>query len=143
MSDFPLPVFHFEVEWGGSNIGFSEVAGLNIETQVIEYRTGDSKDYAPRKMPGIPKWGNITLKRGIVPKDNEFYDWLKTSFELRSVEKRDLTIKLLDENHDPTISWSVHDAFPIKVEGPGLKSTGNEVAIESLEIAHEGIEIIM
>jgi phage tail-like protein len=140
MAQYPLPVFHFQVEWGGTNIGFSEVSGLNIETQLIEYRDGASPEYSAVKMPGIPKYGNITLKRGIVPDDNEFFAWLNTT-SLNKVERRDLTISLLNEAHEPVMSWKAKNAFPVKIEGAGLKATGNEVAIESIEVAHEGLMI--
>jgi phage tail-like protein len=140
MADYPLPVFHFQVEWGGTNLGFSEVSGLNLETQVVEYRDGLSPEYSAKKMPGIPKYGNITLKRGVVPADNEFYKWLNTT-KLNKVERRNLTISLLNEEHAPVMTWKVANCFPVKVEGPGLKATGNEVAIESIEIAHEGLTI--
>lgn len=140
MADYPLPVFHFQVQWGGKNLGFAEVSGLNLETQMIEYRDGLSPIYSSIKMPGIPKYGNITLKRGILPADNDFYKWLNTT-KLNTVERRDLTISLLNENHEPVMTWKATKAFPVKVEGPGLKATGNEVAIESVEIAHEGLTI--
>ena len=140
MSEYPLPGYHFQVEWGGSRLGFTEVSGLDIEIQVIEYREGNSPDYSAMKMPGIPKYSNITLKRGIVAGDNAFFDWVKT-IQLNKVERRDLTISLLNENHEPAMVWKAKNAFPVKIEGPGLKATGNEVAIESLEIAHEGLTI--
>ncbi|MFN8393225.1 MAG: phage tail protein [Bacteroidia bacterium] len=137
---YPMPVFHFEVDWGGTNLGFSEVSGLTRETQVIEYRDGLSKEYNVSKMPGIPKFGNITLKRGIVKGDANFKDWYNT-IALNTVERRTITIKLLDEEHNPTVTWTVKNAFPVKMDGPGLKATGNEVAIETLEIAHEGLTV--
>lgn len=140
MPDYPLPVFHFQVEWGGTKLGFSEVSGLSIENQLIEYRDGLSPEYSSIKMPGIPKYGNITLKRGILPEDNEFYDWLNT-IKMNKAERRDLIISLLNENHEPVMTWKAANAFPVKIEGPGLNSTGNEVAVESLEIAHEGLTI--
>lgn len=143
MAEYPLPVFHFQVDWGGSKgteVGFSEISGLNIESQVIEYRDGVSKEYSAVKMPGIPKYGNITMKRGIVPKDNDFFTWLNTT-ALNKVERRSLTISLLNEEHAPVMTWKVNNAFPVKIEGAGLKSTGNEVAIESIEVAHEGLMI--
>lgn len=140
MADYPLPVFHFLVEWGGSKIGFSEVSGLNVENQVIEYRDGASPTYSGIKMPGLAKLGNITLKRGILPNDNEFFDWLNTT-SMNKVDRRDLIISLLNEQHEPVVTWKVVNAFPVKVEGPSLKATGNEVAIESIEIAHEGLTI--
>jgi len=140
MADYPLAVFHFQVEWGGTNLGFSEVSGLTIENQAIEYRDGLSPEYSVVKMPGMPKFSNITLKRGIVPADNEFFAWLNTA-ALNKIERRDLVISLLNEEHSPVMTWKVKNAFPVKVEGPGLKATGNEVAIESIELAHEGLTI--
>jgi len=140
MADYPLPTFHFTVDWGGKRIGFSEVSGLTIENSVIEYREGSSPEYSSIKMPGIRKFSNITLKRGVVKSDNEFFKWLST-IKLNKVERRDLTISLLNEEHQPVMVWKVRNAFPVKLEGPILKASGNEVAIESIEIAHEGLEI--
>ncbi|MBK7214293.1 MAG: phage tail protein [Bacteroidales bacterium] len=137
---FPLPAFHFTVEWGGTRIGFSEVSGLTQETQVIEYREGSSPEYSVTKMPGLRKFSNITLKRGVLKSDNDFFNWLNT-VKMNTIERRDLVISLLDEEHKPVMVWKVQNAFPVKVEGPQLKSTGNEVAIESIELAHEGLTI--
>ena len=137
---YPIPVFHFRIDWGGTNIGFSEVSGLNMETQVIEYRDGSSPDYSTIKMPGMQKFGNLTMKRGIMATDNEFYNWWNTH-QLNKIERRDITITLLNENHEPVVVWKVRNAFPTKIDGGSLKATGNEVAIESMEIAHEGISV--
>ena len=140
MANYPLPAFHFQVEWGGSNLGFSEVSGLGSETQVIEYRDGLSPEFSTIKMPGIKKFGNITLKRGITKADNEYFDWMNTT-KMNTIERRDMVISLMDEEHNPVMVWKVKNAWPTKVEGPSLKSDGNEVAIESLEIAHEGLTV--
>lgn len=140
MAQYPLPVFHFRVEWGGTNIGFSEVSGLNIETQAIEYRDGSMPDFSVIKMPGMQKFGNITLKRGVAKGDNEFFIWWNTH-QLNKIERRDLTISLLNENHEPVVVWRVRNAWPVKVDGGSLKATGNEVSIETLELAHEGINV--
>lgn len=137
---YPLPAFHFLVEWGGSRVGFSEVSGLDLELQVIEYREGSHPEYAALKMPGIPKYANVTLKRGVMASDNEFFDWIMTA-KLNTIERRDVTIKLLNEAHEPTMVWRLSNAFPVRLEGPTLNATGNEVAIETLELAHEGIRI--
>lgn len=137
---YPLPVFHFTVQWGGTRIGFTEVSGLTQENQAIEYRDGSFPEYSSIKMPGLRKFSNITLKRGIVKADNDFFKWLAT-IKLNQVERRDLVISLLNESHEPVMVWKVARAFPVKVEGPGLKATGNEVAIESIELAHEGLEL--
>jgi phage tail-like protein len=138
MADYPIPVFHFKVVWGGKNVGFSEASGLTQELQLIEYRDGNSPDYSTIKMPGLHKYNNITLKRGVMKGDNEFFKWLNT-VKLNTIERRDLTISLLNEKHEAVMVWKAHNAFPVKVEGPGLKASGNEVAIESIEIAHEGL----
>lgn len=137
---YPLPAFHFRVEWGGTNLGFTEVSGLNVETQVIEYRDGMSPDYSTIKMPGMQKYGNITLKRGVIAGDNQMFDWWNT-YQMNKIERRDITISLLNEKHEPVVVWKVRNAFPTKVDGGSLKATGNEVAIETMEIAHEGITV--
>ncbi len=140
MSNYPLPKFHFEVDWGGVRVGFTEVSGLSVETEVIEYREGNSPIYAKTKMPGMQKYGNITLKRGTFIADNEYYQWWN-SVKLNTIERRDIIIKLLNEEHEPVMSWKVFNAWPSKVESTDLKSDGNEVAIESIEIVHEGLSI--
>jgi phage tail-like protein len=138
MAQYPIPKFHFQVEWGGAKIGFTEVTGLDISTDVIEYREGTSPEYHKIKMPGMQKFSNITLKRGTFKGDNDFYNWFNT-IALNTVERRNLVISLLNENHEPVVVWKVKNAFPVKVQSTDLKADGNEVAIESLEIAHEGL----
>jgi phage tail-like protein len=137
---YPLPAFHFRVDWGGASISFTEVTGLNIENQVIEYRDGANPQFSMQKMPGLQKFGNITLKRGIFKGDNDYYNWLDT-ISMNTIERRDVSISLLDETHNPVMVWKVKNAFPSKLEGASLKASGNEVAIESLEIAHEGLVV--
>ncbi len=139
-NSYPLPKFHFRVEWGGTNLGFSEVSGLNIETKPIEYRDGISPEFSKIKMPGMIEYPNITFKRGVFKGDNEFYNWFNT-ISLNTVERRDITISLLNENHEPVVVWKVHNAFPLKVQSTDLKGDGSEVAIEQLDIAHEGLTI--
>jgi phage tail-like protein len=137
---YPFPVFHFNVDWGGNRIGFSEITGLTQENQAIEYRDGSFPEYSSIKMPGLRKFNNITMKRGIVKSDNDLFLWLD-KIKLNKPERRDVIISLLDEQHKPVMVWKVHNAFPVKIEGPQLKASGNEVAIESIEIAHEGLEV--
>ena len=140
MATYPIPKFHFRVEWGGTNIGFSEVSGLNIENKVIEYRDGVSPEYSKIKMPGMREYSNITMKRGVFKGDNEFFKWLNT-ISLNTVDRRDITISLLNEKHEPVVVWKVHNAFPIKVQSTDLKADGSEVAVEQLDLAHEGLSI--
>lgn len=139
-SNYPLTKFHFLVEWGGTRIGFTEVSGLSVENDVVEYRDGASPEYSKIKMPGMRKFSNITLKRGTFAGDNEFYKWLDT-VTLNQVERRDLTISLLNEKHEPVVVWKVRSAFPVKVQSTDLKADGNEVAIEQIDLAHEGLTI--
>ena len=141
MEKYPLPKFHYSVSWGdGPTIGFTEVSGLDVETEVIEYRDGASKEYHSIKMPGRQKFSNITLKRGTFKGTNEFFEWWNTK-ALNTIERRDLTISLLNENHEPVVTWQIKEAWPVKVQSTDLKSDGDEVAIETLELAHEGLVV--
>lgn len=139
-ANYPLPVFHFKVEWGGTKATFSEVSGLNVETQMLEYRDGLSPEYSTIKMPGMQKVGNLTMKRGVFKADADYYKWWN-SVSLNTIERRDIIISLLDENHEPVITWKIKNAWPSKVESPSLKANGNEIAIESIELVHEGLTI--
>ena len=138
MANYPLPKFHFLVEWGGANLGFTEVSGLSLETDVIEYREGSSPEYVKTKMPGMQKFGNITMKRGTFKGDNDFVDWWNT-VALNTIERRDVTISLLNEAHDPVVVWKVKKAWPTKVTSTDLNASGNETAIETLVLTHEGL----
>lgn len=139
-TNYPLVKFHFQVEWGGTKIGFTEVSGLDVETEVVEYRHGASPEYSKLKMPGMQKFSNITLKRGTFKSDNEYFAWWNT-VKLNTIERRDITISLLNEEHEPVVTWKVKNAWPTKIQSTDLKADGNEVAIESMEIVHEGLTI--
>jgi len=139
-ANYPLVKFHFQVEWGGTKIGFTEVSGLDVETEVVEYRHGASPEYSKVKMPGMQKFSNITLKRGTFKSDNEYFAWWNT-VKLNTIERRDITISLLNEEHEPVVTWKVKNAWPTKIQSTDLKADGNEVAIESMEIVHEGLTI--
>ena len=138
MADYPLPKFHFQVQWGGTKIGFTEVTGLEVTTEKIEYRDGASKEYHKVRMPGMQTFGDLTLKRGVFAGDNEFYEWWNT-VALNTVERRDITISLLNESHDPVVVWKVKNAWPTKVTSTDLNASGSETAIETLMLTHEGL----
>jgi phage tail-like protein len=140
MPEQPLTGYHFQVEWGDSRIGFTEVSGLDIEVDVIEYREGASPVQSPLKLPGLVRYPNIVLKRGIVAGDNGFFEWLDT-IRMGRAERRDLVVSLLDENHEPVVRWKARNAFPVRLEGPVLRAEGSTVAIETLEVAHEGLTV--
>lgn len=141
MSTYPLTTNHFRVEWGtDSGIAFTEVCGLSIEIEPINYKIGNFKSNTPVKMPGRIKYNNVILKRGIVRSDNDFYNWFNT-INLNTIERRTIVIRLLNEEHIPVIVWELKNAFPIKVEWSNLIANANEPAIESIEIAHEGMTV--
>ena len=138
-TNWPLPKFRFTVDWGDqADLSFAEVSGLEATTEVIEYRHGNSPEFSTIKMPGIHKDGNVTMKKGTFKGDNSFWDWY-SQIKMNTIERIPVTIKLLDEEGNPTMVWTLKNAWPVKVTGTDLKSDGNEVAIESIEIAHEGL----
>ncbi|QCX00958.1 phage tail protein [Aggregatimonas sangjinii] len=141
METYPLTKFHFRVDWNGNKIGFTEVTGLDFQVEPIEYREGSSPEYHKIKMPGMHKFSNVTLKRGTYSGDIDFYNWMKT-INLTTVERRDITISLLNEEHEPVMTWGIKNAFPIKVQASDFKADGNEIAVETLELAHEGLKIV-
>jgi len=137
---WPLPKFHFQVKWDDQEMSFQEVSGLDVEAQPIEYRAGDNPVFSTLKMPGIKKYGNVTMKKGIFKSDNKFWAWFD-QIKMNVIKRVPVTISLLDEEGKPTMVWTLTNAWPTKITGTDLKSDGNEVAVESIEIAHEGLKI--
>ncbi len=139
---WPLPKFYFTVSLGSqdSTVSFQEVSGLDTETQPIEYRHGDNPVFSTIKMPGIVKTGNVTLKKGIFVNDNNFWKWYD-AIKMNTIKRETVVIQLLDESAKPTMTWTLTNAWPTKITGTDLKSDANEVAVESLELAHEGLTI--
>ena len=137
MAEQPLVNFHFQVEWGGTRLGFTEVSGLEFETEVIEYRDGMNPSFSLSKMPGMKKYGNITLKRGMFQGDNELFDWWQSVHGPDF--RRDVTISLLNEEHEPTVIWKLSDAWPVSVRISEMNATKSAIAIESLELVCERI----
>ena len=135
----PFGAFNFLVEIDGVMKGsFSEVSGLDAEIDPIEYRTGD-EDITVRKIPGLRKYSNITLKRGLTL-DHSLWDWMKQGLDGKVI-RTTMSVTLLDEARQPVLRWNVREAWPCKWEGPDLNAKGNDIAIETLEICHEGIEL--
>jgi len=137
---WPIPKFYFQVKWDSQVMSFQEVSGLDVEAQPIEYRHGDSPVFSTIKMPGIKKTGNVTMKKGVFKSDNKFWDWFN-KIKMNTIKRVPVTISLLDESGAPTMVWTLANAWPTKITGTDLKSDGNEAAIESIEIAHEGLTI--
>jgi len=141
MATYPIPKFHFQVQWGGERIGFTEVTGLDMQVEAIEYREGSSPEYSKIKMPGMHKFSNLTLKRGTIAGDSDFYKWVN-EISLTKITRRDIVISLLNETHTPVMTWRAKQAFPVKLQASDMKSDGNEVAIETIELAHEGLNLV-
>ena len=135
-----MPKFYFQVKWDSQVMSFQEVSGLDIQSEEIKYRRGDSPEFSVIKMPGMKKVGNVTMKKGIYKSDNKFWDWFK-QIKMNTVKRVPVTISLLDEAGKPTMVWTLANAWPTKITGTDLKAEGNEVAIETIEIVHEGLTI--
>ena len=140
-SVWPLPKFYFSVDLGDpGTVSFQEVSGLDTESTPIEYRAGDNKAFSVIKMPGLIETGNVTLRKGVFVNDNKFWPWFD-QIKLNTIKRQAVTISLLDQEGSPTMVWKLTNAFPIKITGTDLKSKGNEVAVETLELAHEKLAI--
>ena len=138
---WPLPKFQFSVSMGGMlGASFQEVTGLDAEAQIIEYRAGDFAQYSTAKMPGLKKYGNVTMKKGIFVNDNKFWTWF-SSIQMNTIQRQTGTISLLDQTGAATMVWTLNNAWPTKITGTDLKADGNEVAVESIEIAYEYLVI--
>jgi phage tail-like protein len=137
---WPLPKFSFSISVNGTAYPCQEVTGLDAETQVIEYRHSNSKTYSTIKMPGLAKYGNVTVKKGIFVNDKQFWTWFSAT-NMNTYKRLSVVISLLDEKGKPTMSWTLINAWPSKIQGTDLKSDSNEVAVESIEFAHEGLTV--
>jgi phage tail-like protein len=143
--DDPYGVYNFQVTVTGISddglaVGgsFTEVSGLELEVPPIDYRNG-SDALVIRKMPGVPKPTNVTLRKGISG-HVEFWNWILRAMN-GQVFKTDGAIILLDENRQEVMRWKISRAWPTKYTGPGLNATNNEIAMETLELAVEKLEI--
>jgi phage tail-like protein len=135
--DDPYKAFQFLVEIDGvTRAAFSEVSGLESETAVIEYRTG-SEDVV-RKLPGLTKFANIVLRRGVT-QDAELWNWRKSVVDGK-IDRRNGSVVLLDDRRKEVVRWNFRNGWICKWTGPTLSAKANEVAIETIEIAHEGLE---
>jgi phage tail-like protein len=138
--DDPYKGFNFLVEIDGISVAaFCEVTGLASETAVIEYRNGSDRANTVRKLPGLTKYANIVLKRGVT-QDTQLWQWRK-AIEQGTPDRRSGAIVLLDDERNPVRRWRFSEGWITKFDGPDLNAKGNDVAIETIEIAHEGLTI--
>ena len=141
---YPFRNFRFKVEFDGvESAGFSEVTGADITVDVVEYREGNDSRTTPRKLSGLTKYGNITLKWGVIG-TMEMMEWLHSVSSDNSsgptgIARKTIVIKLLDDTGADGPSWEVINAWPSHYTGPSMNGLGSEMAIESLELTNEGV----
>jgi phage tail-like protein len=134
----PYLVGNFRVEIDGiAATSFSEVAGLEASIDVVDYRAGDAKVNSPQKLPGLNKYTNVTLKRGFVA-DASLWNWMQSGLN-GTVLRANVAIILMDQADKQVWRWILKNAWPCRWEGPMLCAMSSEVAIETLELCHEGL----
>ena len=133
----PARRFYVEIE-GHTQAVFTEVSGLQVEMQVFEYQEGGNNGFIHR-LPGPVKVSNIILKRGLTT-SNDFFKWCM-EVALRQVSRKHLSVLLYDTLGEEVVRWNFHNAYPVKWVGPQFNSTSTATAIETLELAHDGLEL--
>jgi len=136
----PYRSFNFQVDiLGIKAASFSECSGLTADGDHVPYREGMDKPLTTRMLPGLRKYTSIILKRGYTTSD-ELWQWYMT-VATGKTKRYDVSIILLDEDGTQVLKWTAENAWPNKIDGPSFKASGNEVAIESVEIVHEGLTL--
>jgi phage tail-like protein len=138
----PRPAFSFSVHLGDDeDVTFQEATGLQREAKVIEYRHGNSPDFSPTRLPGLSSESSVTLKKGILSKNTRFFDWYQKTKTGESITRRIVVINLVDEGGKTMMTWTLNNAWPRKVAGADFKSDGDQVTVDSIEIAYETLEV--
>lgn len=138
----PYRSYNFQLEINGIPLGaFSECSGLSAEGDAVDYREGTDMSPNVRKLVGLRSFSNISLKRGYTP-DKSLWAWFNNIVN-GIPDRRDVTIVLLDEQRTPVMRWYAENAWVNKIEAPSFNASGNEVAMESVELVHEGLTIDM
>ena len=133
--------FQFKIDLGGKPVAtFSECAGLEMSVKFEEVREGGQNEFVHR-LPGRVEYGNLILKRGYAS-DNEFFNWCVKSFNRQKVDRRNVTVTLIAQGLKTNVfAWTFVGAYPVKWSGPSFKAGENNIAIETLELAHQGMQI--
>lgn len=134
-----LPSYRFYVEIDAiPQAVFTEVNGLQVETEVMEYKEGGNNGFIHR-LPGRTKVGNITLKRGMT-RSNEFFSWYLGIAFGRKIIRRNLSIVMYDTVGKEVMRWDFINAYPVKWTGPQFNAGGSASAVETVELAHDGLK---
>jgi phage tail-like protein len=135
----PYLGFNFFVEWNGIiHAGFQECSGLDSTQSASEYREG-TDPLTTRKLPGLISYSNITLKRGLTNND-ELWQWRQNLMKGKK-DRRQISIVLLDDTGEEKVRWNLTNCWPVTWTGPSLSASGNDAAVETLELAHEGVTV--
>jgi phage tail-like protein len=136
----PFSGYNFRVEIDGiTRAGFKSCAGLDTSQPATDYREGTDRSLFMRKLPGLVSASDISLSRGITT-DSELWEWHKRAVN-GAIDRRNMSIVLMDDAGNDIIRWNLRNCWPVKWGGPSFDATSNEVAIESLDITHEGLEV--
>jgi phage tail-like protein len=136
----PLRGFNFQIEIDKIVVGsFSDVSGLSSDGDIVEYRNGDDKALSVRKLMGLRKYSNITLKRGYTD-NRELWNWRQNIVEGAS-DRRHGAIILMNEQREAVMRWEFEGGWIHKIDGPTLNAKGNDVTIESVEIVIESLTL--
>jgi phage tail-like protein len=136
----PYRAYNFVLEIDNLPCGaFSEVGGLTAVGDAVDYREGSDLQQNARKLVALRKYANITLKRGYA-QDKSLWQWY-TNIMNGVADRRNVTIVLMNEARQPVLRWHAENAWIKKIEGPAFKASGNDVAMESVELAHEGLTL--
>lgn len=139
--DDPYGQFNFLVEIDGvARAGFMECSGLTTDTDPIDYREGADVRLNVRKIPGLRKYTNVVFKRGMT-KDLDLWTWRKAIIN-GDTQRRSADVILLDEARNEVLRWRVHEAWISKYESGPLNAKTNDVTLETIELVHEGLEIV-
>jgi len=136
----PLRGFNFQVQLDNTSVAsFREASGLTLNTDPVDYREGTDAWLSVRKLPGLRKYSNITLKRGFTSNE-DLWNWYLNILN-GTDDRRNGAIVLQDEQHNPVLRWEFQNGWICKWEGATMNATSNDVAIESIEIVHERLEL--
>ena len=136
---WPVPKFHFKATFGDKGeTSFQEVSGLDTEYDIIEYRAGNSVGFSTVKMPGLRQGSDVTLRKGIFKDDTALLDYFN-EVKMNTITRLTVTIQLLDEEHKPMFTWTLKNAFPMKIARTDLNAQNSEVAVEEIVLTHEGL----
>jgi len=143
---YPLPVYNYKVEIDGVAVSFSEISGLSIAFETTTYKESPTASgqlgptilYMPAQRQGV----NISLRKGLVRGTSiaTLYSWINTT-KINQIQKKDIYVRLMDEEGNAVVSWKVINAFPTKLDAPSFDANSNDVAVESMELMADRVII--